>query len=115
MFGVRESALRLMERGYVPDLLIIDEAHNVAAYGAYQKMLELCPAAKVLGMTATPWRGDEYDISQAFGPPRVQLGISDGMRNGYLAQVDYKLFSDEESIDWDFVERLATMRTQSKT
>ena len=52
-------------------------------------------------MTATPWRGDRFDIRHRFGEPSYTLGIGDGMRLGYLAEVRYRLFTD--NIDWDFV------------
>src|SRR5699024_9474530 len=54
-----------------------------------------------LGVTATPWRGDKFDIETSFGPPVVQMSIADGIRRGYLAQVDYQLLAD--NIDWEFV------------
>src|SRR5690606_24199655 len=47
------------------------------------------------------WRGDKYDIESRFGPASFKLGIEEGMRRGYLASVDYRLFVD--NIDWDVV------------
>jgi superfamily II DNA or RNA helicase len=52
-------------------------------------------------VTATPWRGDKYDIEHTFGEPAVSVSISEGMRLGYLADVRYRIFAD--NIDWDFV------------
>ena len=52
-------------------------------------------------MTATPWRGDKFDITARFGKPSYSLGIAQGMAMGYLAKVDYRIFVD--NLDWDFV------------
>lgn len=40
-----------------PDLIIVDEAHHATA-GTWRKILEFYPKARVLGVTATPIRGD---------------------------------------------------------
>ena len=42
---------------YPPDLIIVDEAHHANA-GSWRKIIETFPAARVLGVTATPCRGD---------------------------------------------------------
>ncbi|WP_433330187.1 DEAD/DEAH box helicase family protein [Spirillospora sp. CA-294931] len=95
------SALYAVRRGYRPRLVVVDEAHHVGENGQYGELLDLLSNSRQLGVTATPWRGDEYDISHRFGPPSFTLGIEEGMKRGYLAQVDYRLFVD--NIDWDIV------------
>jgi superfamily II DNA or RNA helicase len=100
-FGVAPTALDYIKSGYKPSLVIVDEAHHVGETGNYASMLDLLPDAKRLGVTATPWRGDRYDIEHTFGEPVVRVSISEGMRLGYLADVKYRVFAD--NIDWDFV------------
>ncbi|MEU2043279.1 DEAD/DEAH box helicase family protein [Nocardia niwae] len=95
------SALFMARRGYRPALVVVDEAHHVGLDGQYGELLELLSEARQMGLTATPWRGDEYDITQRFGEPVVKIGIEEGMCRGYLAQVDYRLFID--NVDWDIV------------
>ncbi|QKW40164.1 DEAD/DEAH box helicase family protein [Actinomadura sp. NAK00032] len=95
------SALYAARQGYQPRLVVVDEAHHVGENGQYGELLNLLHNSRQLGVTATPWRGDEYDISHRFGPASFTLGIEEGMRRGYLAQVDYRLFVD--NIDWDIV------------
>ncbi|MFC4125202.1 DEAD/DEAH box helicase family protein [Nocardia rhizosphaerae] len=95
------SALYMVRRGYRPALVVVDEAHHVGEDGQYGELLDLLTDARQMGLTATPWRGDEYDITHRFGEPVVKIGIEEGMRRGYLAQVDYRLFVD--NIDWDMV------------
>ncbi|QCX78158.1 type I restriction enzyme EcoKI subunit R [Streptomyces sp. YIM 121038] len=95
------SALSAARFGYRPALVMIDEAHHVGEEGQYVELLELLSSARHLGVTATPWRGDRHDITHQLGAPSFSLGIEEGMRRGYLAQVDYRLFVDD--IDWDIV------------
>ncbi|MFJ9693152.1 DEAD/DEAH box helicase family protein [Kitasatospora sp. NPDC101183] len=95
------SALSAARFGYRPDLVVIDEAHHLGEEGQYDELLELLNSARHLGVTATPWRGDKHDITHQLGAPSFTLGIEEGMRRGYLAQVDYRLFVDD--IDWDIV------------
>jgi len=95
------SALSVARFGYRPALVMVDEAHHVGNDGQYEELLNLLGSSKQFGVTATPWRGDSHDISHQFGPPSFTLGIEEGMRRGYLAQVDYRLFVD--NVDWDVV------------
>ncbi len=95
------SALSAARFGYRPGFVMVDEAHHVGEEGQYVELLELLSSARHLGVTATPWRGDKHDITHQLGAPSYSLGIEEGMRRGYLAQVDYRLFVDD--IDWDIV------------
>lgn len=102
------SAVAYVRAGYRPGLVVVDEAHHVAESGHFAELLDQLADVPQLGVTATPWRGDKYDIRQRFGPPSYTLGIEDGMRLGYLAEVRYRLFAD--NIDWDFVREASRFR-----
>jgi superfamily II DNA or RNA helicase len=67
----------------------------------FAQLLDLCVDAQQFGVTATPWRGDKFDITSRFGDPSYSLGIAEGMAGGYLVKVDYRMFVD--NLDWDFV------------
>lgn len=95
------SALAYVRAGFRPGLIMVDEAHHVSDDGQFAELLDLLTDVPQFGVTATPWRGDRFDIRQRFGEPSYTLGIEDGMRLGYLAEVRYRLFAD--SIDWEFV------------
>ncbi len=95
------SALNAARFGYRPDLVMVDEAHHLGADGQYDELLQLLGDSRQFGVTATPWRGDAHDISHQLGPASFTLGIEEGMRRGYLARVDYRLFVD--NVDWDTV------------
>ncbi|KXO92243.1 restriction endonuclease subunit R [Tsukamurella pulmonis] len=100
-FAVLPTAHDYVERGYRPDLVIVDEVHHVGETGFYAHIIEMLDGVPRLGVTATPWRGDRFDIEVMFGEPVVRMSIADGIRRGYLAQVDYQLLADD--IDWEFV------------
>ncbi|TIL83121.1 MAG: DNA helicase, partial [Mesorhizobium sp.] len=57
------------------------------------------------GVTATPWRGDSFDIDALLGPALVKVGISEGLKNKYLCEVDYRLLAD--NVDWKMVQELS--------
>ena len=81
-------------------LVIVDEAHHAPADVFRSLLLELAPTF-LLGLTATPWRGDERELDEVFGEPTFSVSIVEGMQMGYLARVDYRMLLDD--IDWDWV------------
>ncbi|MFD4354291.1 DEAD/DEAH box helicase family protein [Nocardia sp. NPDC058518] len=101
LVGTVESVLRVARLGYRPDLIMIDETHHVAETGQFAELLDICDSARQFGVTATPWRGDKFDITARFGAPCFRMGIAEGMSAGYLAAVDYRILVD--NIDWDTV------------
>lgn len=99
--GTVESVLGVARTGWRPELVMIDETHHVSENGRYAELLDLCSEAAQFGVTATPWRGDKFDITNRFGAPSFTMGIAEGMAAGYLSTVDYRLFVD--NLDWDLV------------
>lgn len=82
-------------------LVLVDEAHHIGST-TFRRAIEALEPPMVGGVTATPWRGDGFDIDEILGKPLVRLGISDGLKNRYLSEVDYRLLAD--NIDWKFVQ-----------
>ncbi len=66
--------------------IIIDEAHH-AASDSYQRILQHFPAAKVLGVTATPDRGDMRDLGQVFQKLSYEYTLPKAIRDGYLSPI----------------------------
>lgn len=96
------SALTAVLKGWRPGLVMVDETHHVGEEGHFSRLLDELSDSFQFGVTATPWRGDKYDIESRFGEASYKLGIEQGMKRGYLAAVDYRLHLD--NIDWDAVE-----------
>lgn len=84
------------------DLIIVDEAHHALCNGFLTCLNRLKPKF-MLGMTATPWRGDGASFASLFGSPVKEVSLVDGMKMGFLAKVDYRLMCD--NIDWDEVRK----------
>lgn len=70
------------------DFIIIDEAHHSMASG-YQKLWEMFPHSKKLGVTATPWRMSHSGFTTLFGDIVLSKSIEWFVNNGYLANYDY--------------------------
>jgi superfamily II DNA or RNA helicase len=70
------------------DFIIIDEAHHALAPG-YQKLWEMFPNSKKLGVTATPWRMSHAGFRDLFGDIVLSKSIEWFVNNGYLANYEY--------------------------
>jgi superfamily II DNA or RNA helicase len=88
-------------------LVLVDEAHHVGAE-TFRVTLDRLKPRMVGGVTATPWRGDGFEIDQILGPALVRIGIAEGLHNGFLTDVDYRLMAD--NIDWNFVQEASKNR-----
>lgn len=66
--------------------IVIDEAHHATAK-SYRDILEWFPEAKVLGLTATPDRGDGVGLGAVFDVPAYEYGIREAIRDGYLSPI----------------------------
>jgi superfamily II DNA or RNA helicase len=67
-------------------LVIVDEAHHTTA-ATYRRILDAFPGAKVLGVTATPDRGDGEALGQIYDSVAYVRDIEDGITDGYLVPV----------------------------
>lgn len=81
-------------------LALIDEAHH-AGSESFRKVIAALNAPMIGGVTATPWRGDEYDIDALLGQPVVRIGIAEGLKKGFLCEADYRMLAD--NVDWELV------------
>lgn len=86
-------------------LVLVDEAHHIGS-SSFQRAIDAIKPPMVGGVTATPWRGDGFDIDEILGKPLVRLGISDGLREKHLSEVDYRLLAD--NVDWSFVQEISS-------
>jgi superfamily II DNA or RNA helicase len=86
------------------DIIIVDEAHHALAQG-FRTCLEKLKPKFLIGMTATPWRGDGQNLNIIFGSPIATMSLVDGMAQGYLSAVDYRIFCD--NLNWDEIPKLS--------
>ena len=85
-------------------LILVDEAHHIGA-STFRSVLDALQPNMLGGVTATPWRGDGFEIDSLLGPPLVQIGIAEGLRRGFLSELDYRMFGD--NLDWTLVQRMS--------
>lgn len=81
----REKRLSQFSENYF-NVIIIDEAHHCISDG-YQKVLQHFPAAKVLGVTATPDRGDMRNLGEFFESLAYEYTLPKAIREGYLSPI----------------------------
>lgn len=66
--------------------IIVDEAHHCLS-DSYQNVLNHFPQANVLGVTATPDRGDMKNLGEYFDSKAYEYSMTDAIREGYLCPV----------------------------
>lgn len=107
VFATWQSLFAAMERGDDDlrdrfGLVVVDEAHHAPSESFARLLSHLSPNFLV-GLTATPWRGDDRSLETLFGEPTFAMDIVAGMQMGYLAAVDYRMLTD--GINWEEVSR----------
>jgi superfamily II DNA or RNA helicase len=68
------------------DTIVIDEAHHAISDG-YQRVLEHFGEANVLGVTATPDRGDMRNLGSYFDSLAYEYPLVDAIKSGYLSKI----------------------------
>ena len=66
--------------------IIIDEAHHAITDG-YRRILDYFGSAKVLGVTATPDRGDMRNLGEVFDSLAFEYKLTDAIKEGYLCRI----------------------------
>lgn len=66
--------------------IIIDEAHHAITDG-YRRILDYFSGAKVLGVTATPDRGDMRNLGEVFDSLAYEYKLTDAIKEGYLCRI----------------------------
>jgi superfamily II DNA or RNA helicase len=121
------SGKRRMDRFRPNDfgLVVVDEAHHSAA-NSYRAVIEYFTkhsGARVLGVTATPDRGDKKGLGDVFQTIAYQYEVADAISDGWLVPVTQQIvhvksldFSEVRSRGGDFMEAdLARVMQYEKT
>ena len=91
---------RMVKMNFIPDLIIVDECHR-AMGKTYQDILRFYPKARVLGVTATPIRGDGKPLGEFFDAMVVGPNIKELIAMGAL--VAPRTFGPEKYLDFSSV------------
>ena len=88
--GSVQSLMRTTRLSRFPEdyfnTIIIDEAHHCIS-DSYQRVLRHFPDAKVLGVTATPDRGDMKNLGQVFESLAYEYTLPKAIKEGYLSPI----------------------------
>ena len=88
--GSVQSMMREKRLSQFPDdyfnTIIIDEAHHCIS-DSYQRVLQHFPEAKVLGVTATPDRGDMRNLGTVFDSMAYEYTLPKAIKEGYLSPI----------------------------
>lgn len=86
------------------DTVVIDEAHHSVA-PSYRRFVDYLRPKLLLGVTATPFRGDRASLEGIFQQIVYTHGLRAGIEGGYL--VDIRAFSVGTTVDLDPVHTVA--------
>ena len=88
--GSVQSLMRTTRLSRFPEdyfnTIIIDEAHHCIS-DSYQRVLKHFSDAKVLGVTATPDRGDMKNLGQVFESLAYEYTLPKAIKEGYLSPI----------------------------
>lgn len=82
---MREKRLGQFPADYF-QTIIVDEAHHCIS-DSYQRVLKHFPDANILGVTATPDRGDMRNLGQFFDSLAYEYTLPKAIREGYLSPI----------------------------
>ncbi len=82
---MREKRLNRFPADYF-NLIVVDEAHHVLA-DSYRRILDHFGDARVLGVTATPDRGDMKNLGAVFETLAYEYTLPRAVREGYLCPI----------------------------
>lgn len=88
--GSIQTVARRLDKLTPPDLIIFDECHHLGA-GQWQQIFEAFPNAKIIGLTATPWRLDGKGLGNWFERMVNGPSVSELINDGALSK--YRLFA----------------------
>lgn len=82
---MRKKRLHQFPKDYF-GTIIIDEAHHCIS-DSYRRILDYFEDADVLGVTATPDRGDMKDLGQVFQSLAYEYSLPQAIKEGYLCPI----------------------------
>lgn len=92
----QEMRLRQFPRDYF-HTIVVDEAHHCLS-ASYQRVLEHFSSADVLGVTATPDRGDMRNLGRFFDSRAYEYTMTQAIREKYLCPVKAQMIPLELDI-----------------
>lgn len=92
----QEKRLARFPSDYFQDI-IVDEAHHCLS-DSYKRVLAHFPKANILGVTATPDRGDMKNLGEFFDNKAYEYSMNEAIRQGYLCPIKAQMIPLELDI-----------------
>ncbi len=92
----QEKRLARFPNNYFQDI-IVDEAHHCLS-DSYKRVLDHFPDANILGITATPDRGDMKNLGEFFDSKAYEYSMTEAIREGYLCPIKAQMIPLELDI-----------------
>lgn len=92
----QEKRLARFPNDYFQDI-IVDEAHHCLS-DSYRRVLDHFPDANILGVTATPDRGDMKNLGEFFDSKAYEYSMTEAIREGYLCPIKAQMIPLELDI-----------------
>ena len=92
----QEKRLARFPNDYFHDI-IVDEAHHCLS-DSYKRVLDHFPDANILGVTATPDRGDMKNLGEFFDSKAYEYSMTEAIREGYLCPIKAQMIPLELDI-----------------
>lgn len=92
----QEKRLARFPNNYFQDI-IVDEAHHCLS-DSYKRVLDHFPDANILGVTATPDRGDMKNLGEFFDSKAYEYSMTEAIREGYLCPIKAQMIPLELDI-----------------
>ncbi len=77
--------------------IVVDEAHHSLS-DSYKRVLEYFPDANVVGVTATPDRGDQRNLGQYYDSKAYEYSMRQAINEGYLCPIKAQMIPLELNI-----------------
>lgn len=92
----QEKRLARFPNNYFQDI-IVDEAHHCLS-DSYKRVLDHFANANILGVTATPDRGDMKNLGEFFDSKAYEYSMTEAIREGYLCPIKAQMIPLELDI-----------------
>ena len=92
----QEKRLARFPNDYFQDI-IVDEAHHCLS-DRYKRVFDHFPDANILGVTATPDRGDMKNLGEFFDSKAYEYSMTEAIREGYLCPIKAQMIPLELDI-----------------
>src|SRR5437660_542545 len=89
-------------------LLVVDECHHSVSKSWHEVISHFCknPRLKMIGLSATPKRGDGNALSQVIQSVAFQYGILEGISDGWLVDI-VQHYTQVHGLDFSHIETVA--------